>query len=81
MNVWMSVYNERKTFSLGNSVFWDKIVLTRAQINELVQEYGPDYFEVLSLIIHHPFSAPAIRIGRNNSFVVKTNPRYLIKVA
>lgn len=80
MNVWVNIYNGRKTFSIGNSVFWDKVVLTRPQIDELIQEYGPDYFEVMSLILYNSLNKPYIRIGRNSSFVIKTSPKNIIKI-
>jgi hypothetical protein len=84
MNNWLNAYKGKKTFDIGDIVFWDRMILTKIQVNELIQEYGYSYFEVLSF----PYDAMCqgmtygewVRLGRNDIYVTRTNPRNLIKI-
>ena len=80
-NLWMDVYHKRKLFSIGDIVFWDRARLSRANMEEVLAEFGPQYFEVLTL----PYRSAStsyewIDIGRNEIYVTRTNPLNLIKI-
>lgn len=84
MNKWMNKYNEKKVFDIGDIVFWDRTVLTKIQVTELIGEYGYSYFEILSFpydaVLQGRVYGEWVRIGRNEVYVTRTNPRNLIKM-
>lgn len=84
MNKWLDVYGGKKTFLIGDIVFWDRLIFTKPQLETLIVQYGPQYFEILSLSYDAVCTGVVygewVNIGRQGIYTTRTNPRNLIKI-